>query len=222
MFERVSPPQRSKGCPLRSAAALLVAGLVCLPVPAQAAAGTCTPPARLATLVAVALERPHSADAQFELALAYARTPFPERAWEALERLQALDPRYGRRLVEHYGPVVASRPADLEARFRLAAGCWLLGRRGEARQHLQAIVAASPREAWALVYLGWVLAEARQNERAVSLWQQAVAVEPENAVAHWLLGQALQRKGQRGRAATALRTALSLRAGYEALTPSAP
>jgi predicted Zn-dependent protease len=190
--------------------------------PAWALLGSSVPPARLAVLTAMALQAPQSADAQFELALAHLRTPFPERAWAVVERLLSLDPRYGARLVEHQRGVVVARPRDREARFRLAAGLYLDGRRSAAIQELQALVRLAPQESWALVYLGWLLAEARQSDRAVVLWQRAIGVEPENAVAHWLLGQAHNRKGRRARASAALKTALSLREGYMALERSAP
>ncbi|MEB3223189.1 MAG: tetratricopeptide repeat protein [Candidatus Sericytochromatia bacterium] len=203
-------------CVLVAAADLLAAH------PARAAGGGCIPPARLAALTALAMQAPQSADAQFDLALAHLRTPFPERAWPVVDRLLALDPRYGARLVEHQRFVLAAHPQDCEARFRLAAGLYLDGRREAARQELQALVVAAPKDPWAHVYLGWLLAEGKQVDRAIVLWQRVVGLEPENAVAHWLLGQAHQRKGRRARAATALRTALSLRDGYAAMELPAP
>jgi tetratricopeptide (TPR) repeat protein len=208
--------------PLLRIGAAACALVAVLQPPVQAAGAGAVPPARLAVLTALAMQAPQSADAQFELALAHLRTPFPERAWGVVERLLALDPRYGARLVEHQRGVVAARPHDREARFRLAAGLYLDGRREAARQELQALVRVAPVDPWALVYLGWLLAEARQQDRAVTHWQRAIGVEPENAVAHWLLGQAHHRKGRQARASAALRTALSLREGYAALERSEP
>ncbi|MEB3329522.1 MAG: tetratricopeptide repeat protein [Candidatus Sericytochromatia bacterium] len=190
--------------------------------PALALGRGTVPPARLAALTALAMQAPQSADAQFELALAHLRTPFPERSWVVMERLLALDPRYGARVVEHQRGEVAAHPRDREARFRLAAGLYLDGRRTAARQELEALVRAAPSEPWALVYLGWLLTEARQQDRAMQLWQRAIRVEPENAVAHWLLGQAHHRRGRQARARAALKTALSLREGYAALERSGP
>ncbi len=167
--------------------------------------------AEIAALVARAAEAPHSADAQFEVAMAFARTPFPERAWEALERVNALDADYAARVMERYGASVEADPADLEARFRLAVGFYFRGRREAARQQLQQIVARAPRNPWGLTYLGWLQTEQGHLDQAISLWQRAISADPKNAMAHWLLGQAHFRKGRSGPAAEALKTAWSLR-----------
>lgn len=170
--------------------------------------------AEIAALVARAAEAPHSADAQFEVAMAFARTPFPERAWEALERVNALDPDYASRVMERYGASVEADPNDLEARFRLAVGFYFRGRREAARQQLQAIVARAPRNPWALTYLGWLQTEQGHLDQAVGLWQRAISVDPNHAMAHWLIGQAHFRKGRSGPAAAALKTAATLRSAH--------
>lgn len=170
--------------------------------------------AEIAALVARAAEAPHSADAQFEVAMAFARTPFPERAWEALERVNALDPDYAVRVMERYGASVEADPNDLEARFRLAVGFYFRGRREAARQQLQQITWRQPKNAWAHTYLGWLQTEQGHLDQAVGSWQKALSLDPNNAMAHWLIGQAHFRKGRSGQAAEELKAAWSLRSAH--------
>lgn len=179
--------------------------------PAAASAIAIGGQAELATLVARAAEAPHSADAQFEVAMAFARTPFPERAWRALERVVALDPEYANRVMERYGAAVEADPNDHEARFRLAAGLYFRGRREAARQQLQQIAWRSPQNAWALTYLGWMQAESNRLDQAIGSWQKALAADPSNVVALWLLGQAHFKKGRAAQASATLKQAQSLR-----------
>jgi Flp pilus assembly protein TadD len=146
--------------------------------------------------------------------MAFARTPFPERAWAALARVNALDPEYAARVTERYAASVEADPADLEARFRLAVGFYFRGRREAARQQLQQIVARAPKNAWALTYLGWLQTEAGHLDQAIGLWQKAISADPDLAMAHWLLGQAHFRKGRSGPAAQALRKAQTLRQAH--------
>ncbi len=170
--------------------------------------------AELATLVARAAEAPYSADAQFEVAMAFARTPFPERAWSALERMVALDPEYANRVMERYSALVEADPNDLEARFRLAAGLYFRGRTAAARQQLQQITWRSPQNAWAHTYLGWLQAESSRLDLAIGSWQKALAADPSNVVALWLLGQAHFKKGRAAQASETLKQAQSLRLAH--------
>jgi tetratricopeptide (TPR) repeat protein len=191
----------------------LAFGLAARPAAAEPATGAfaIVGQAELATLVARAAEAPYSADAQFEVAMAWARTPFPERAWAALERMSALDPAFAKRVMERYEAAVAADANDLEARFRLAAGLYFHGRTAAARQQLQQIAWRSPQNAWALTYLGWLQAESNRLDLAIGNWQKALAADPSNVVALWLLGQAHFKKGRSAQATETLKQAQSLR-----------
>src|SRR5690349_14361197 len=66
---------------------------------------------------AQAQANPESADAQFELAMVYARTCFLEEGWEALKRVQVLDAAYADKVVERFGALTEADPNDLDSRF---------------------------------------------------------------------------------------------------------
>lgn len=199
---------------LLAAAILGLNAPVALAEPAVAGRFAIVGQAELATLVARAAEAPYSADAQFEVAMAYARTPFPERAWSALERMSALDPAFANRVTERYAALVEADPNDLESRFRLAAGLYFRGRPQAARQQLQQITWRSPQNAWAHTYLGWLLAESNRLDLAMNSWQKALAADPTNVVALWLLGQAHFKKGRAAQASETLKQAQSLRLAH--------
>jgi len=58
--------------------------------------------------------------------------------------------------------------------------------------------------------IGWILFQARRYEEAIRELRSAVALHPDNAVAHWFLGFALIANGQSGEAIPVLEKAVSL------------
>lgn len=70
-----------------------------------------------------------------------------------------------------------------------------------------------PRDVWGHVYLGFLLAEDKAPDRAATHWRRALAIDPENAVAHYLIGQTHYRQGRFDLAAGELATATRLRDG---------
>lgn len=158
-------------------------------------------------------ETPHSADAHFELAMNYARTPFLEEGWAALKQVQVIDPVYAAKAVSRYEALIHANPQDTEAHFRLAFAYYFQGDKPQARRQLEQIIAITPVDPWAYNYLGFLQAEAGQLEQATANWQRALGYDPDNAVAHYLIGQAFYRQGRFMQAASSLATALRLRAG---------
>jgi tetratricopeptide (TPR) repeat protein len=186
--------------------------LVGLAAPAQAAKLGNTSQATLDLARAHAAGAPQSADAQFDLAMAYARTPFLEHGWDALGRVTALDGNYAAKVVDRCESDLVAEPNDLEARFRLAFGYYFRGDREAARRELERLVAIAPEDAWFHDYLGFVQAEGDRLDLATASWNRALQLDPNNAVTHYLLGQVHYRQGRFVQAAAELAQALKLRA----------
>lgn len=169
--------------------------------------------AQLDAARAQAQSNPDSAEAHFELAMLYARTCFLEEGWEALKRVNTLDPAYADKVVERFGAVTEADPQDLDSRFRLAFGYYFQGKKELAHQELERLAALAPRDPWPYNYLGFMVAEQNHLDLAQQYWQRALALDAENAVSHYLIGQIHYRQGRFLQAAQALGKAVSLRAG---------
>lgn len=187
---------------------LPIACVALLALPAQAAAPT---QAQLDAAREQATRLPESPEAQFELAMHYARTPYLEQGWEVLKRVNALDPAYADKVVAKYEPAIVADPAQVEARFRLAFAYYFQGKKELAREQMERVVALSPQDPWGYNYLGFLVAEQNQLDEAYRLWQQALAIDPNNAVAHYLVGQVYYRQGKFMQAAASLANALKSR-----------
>lgn len=192
-----------------------IACLIALSLPAQATTQQALDGAR-----AAADRAPDDPDALFDLAMAYARTNFLEHGWEALKRIQALDAGYATRVVERYEGRLAAQPDDPEALFRLAFGYYFQDRKALARRQLERLVAIRPADPWAHNYLGFLKAEEGSLDEALAHWQRALALDHENAVAHYLIGQIHYRQGRFLQAAQSLGQAVRLRAA-SGLAPAA-
>jgi tetratricopeptide (TPR) repeat protein len=183
---------------------LLALALVAAPLPAFA-----TP---LDDARARALASPQSAEAQFELVVALARSPEYDQAWDALSRLQGLDPDFASRVVDRYEARVVAEPGDAEARVRLAVGYYFRGDREAARRELERAAAIAPGDPWIWDYLGFLQMEIFKSDLASQSWKRALEADPNNALAHYLIGQLLYRQGHQHDAGAELERAAKLRA----------
>jgi tetratricopeptide (TPR) repeat protein len=86
----------------------------------------------------------------------------------------------------------------------------VMGRGGEARATLSAILEREPGHAGALALLGDVLLQEREPERALTLLRRAVAADPASAEAANLLARTLHALGRDEEALAAARHARSL------------
>lgn len=177
----------------------------------------------LLVLEYMAEQKPDDPDVHFDLAMAYSRSPILEKGWDELQKVKALDPAYADKVIARYEPLVAENPDNVEAHWRLAFAYYAKGRESHdaaatsrARSAFQKILEIDPRYVWAYNYLAYITYEQGDLAGAASLARKAVEVGPDNAVAHFLLGQALLKQNQPFAAAMSLARAMQLRtaAGY--------
>jgi tetratricopeptide (TPR) repeat protein len=187
---------------------LPIACVLMLAMPAHAAAPT---QAQLDAAREQAAKLPDSPQAQFELAMQYARTPYLEQGWEVLKRVNALDPSYADKVVAQYEPAIVADPTNVEARFRLAFAYYFQGKKELAQAQMAQVVALAPQDPWGYNYLGFLLADQNQIDQAAKVWQQALALDPNNAVSHYLMGQVYYRQGKFMQAAASLANAVKSR-----------
>ncbi|MBM3268709.1 MAG: tetratricopeptide repeat protein [Candidatus Sericytochromatia bacterium] len=208
-------------------ATVLGAVVLGLATPAQADTGR----DEILVLEQLARERAEDPDAQFDLAMGYARTPVLEKAIEALERVQALDKAYADKVIARFEPIAQENPENVEAHWRLAFAYYAKGREtatpahvARARQAFEDILKLDSRHVWAYNYLAYITYEGGDLPGALDLARRAVEVGPDNAVAHFLVGQALLKQGQPFAAAFSLAKAMQLRsaAGYGLPLPARP
>ncbi|WP_373531777.1 tetratricopeptide repeat protein [Vampirovibrio sp.] len=170
---------------------------------------------------ALVKQKPQDAEAYFLLAVAYSRTPYLERALEALDRSRRLAQKspegfalFDRKIAE-YEKMRLKTPDDSRILYRLGFGYYIRGYAvangymkdstigpnafyDQAEQTFQALVALDATDYSARNYLGYLLAERepeKNYEAAVALWQDSLRINPENPGAYMLLGQAALQKG---------------------------
>lgn len=163
-------------------------------------------------------QKPDDPDAHFDLAMAYARTPMLEKGWDYLQKVKVLDPGYADKVVARFEPIAADNPDNVEAHWRLAFAYYAKGRESgdaaataKARSAFLKILDIDPQYVWAYNYLAYITYEQGDLPAAASLARKAVDVAPDNAVAHFLLGQALLKQNQPFAAAMSLAKAMQLR-----------
>jgi tetratricopeptide (TPR) repeat protein len=185
----------------------------------------------IAVLEQAAGDKAQDPDAHFDLAMAYARTPVLEKAWEAMQRVKELDQGFADKVIARLEPLAEQSPENVEAHWRLAFAYYARGREtGEeetmkrARQAFEQILQLDAGYVWAYNYLAYMTYEGGDLPGALTLARKAVELDSENAVAHFLVGQALLKQNQPFAAAFSLARAMQLRsaAGYGMPLPPAP
>lgn len=229
----------TRGIPLLAGLAMVGSPAFAAELPATASALPATPSAQAAASVAQVAavdagisagdlarlrarvnQAPDDPDAHFDLAMGLAHTSHLEEGWNELKKVNALDPHYVDTVIARYEPLVQQNGQNVEARFRLAFGYYFKalqdpsdaeGLKEKAGDQFRAILAVDPNYVWAYDYLGYLDAEKGDLTGAEHSWKKAIAVSPDNAAAHFLLGQAYYRGGDMAHAVTELATAMKLR-----------
>ncbi|MBU6427905.1 MAG: tetratricopeptide repeat protein [Cyanobacteria bacterium REEB65] len=175
-------------------------------------------PDEIAYLQQVVAASPQDPDAHFNLAMAYARTPDLEKGWDELQVVKKLDPAYADKVIARFEPLAAANPNNIEVLFRLAFAYYFKGYqvndpvyKAKAKSAFEAILAVDPKYVWALDYLAYLTYNAGDLDGALALARRATAADPDNAVAHFLLGEGLFKERQPLAAALEMAHAMQLR-----------
>ncbi len=167
---------------------------------------------------------PSDPGARFTLAMLYARSG---RLLDGFRQLQEADQAIGPpaarqalalRIVAEAEGLIARNRNDLLARYRLAFARYFLGERPAVAAGFERIVAIDPQNDWGYGYLGQAYADLGQSDRAIGAWEKGLAVNPRNAVLHYMLGLTYTRKGDKKKAAAHLAAAYRDRTLYEYIT----
>ena len=208
---------------MRRATSLFMAlGIALLASPALAAD---TSKAELDVLRQRVQAAPQDPNVHFDMAMGLARTSRLEEGWTSLKKVSELDPGYADKVIGTYAPLVTENPQNIEAQFRLAFGHYFKGLnfqdQGQAEAAKEAklqakkafghIIETDPKYVWGYNYLAYLQAEEGDLPGAVETLKKAITVEPENAVSHFLIGQAYFRQGNHKDAVVEIGTAMRLR-----------
>lgn len=200
----------------------LALGLTVMAAPALAAD---TSKAELEVLRKRVEANPSDPHAHFDMAMGFARTSRLEEGWTSLRKVAEMDPGYADTVIATYGPMVEQNPQNIEAQFRLAFGHYFKGlnfqdqgqadaakeAKGHAKKAFGRIIETDPKYVWGYNYLAYLMAEEGDLPGAVETLKKAITVEPDNAVSHFLIGQAYFRQGNHKDAVLEIGTAMRLR-----------
>ena len=220
-------PQRTLACVLSafllSGAAMAAEQPAPLPKPlsANVASESLILTDDVATAEAQAQSYPNNPEAHYLLAIAYSRTPYLEKAYQAFRKAKKLmkksEAGYAgiNDKIAEYEAMLAYRPEDPLVLYRLAFGYYTKGYGIEhdyiqntpetpqsyyekAETTLRRLIAVDPQDVWARNYLGFLLVdidEKKHLDEAIRLWEESLAVKKDNPGAYMLLGEAYMRKG---------------------------
>lgn len=206
----------------RATSLILALGIGLLAMPALATETSKTELEVLRQQVEAAPQDPH---AHFDMAMGLARTSRLEEGWASLKKVNELDPEYADKVIARYAPLVEENPQNIEAQFRLAFGHYFKGlmiaeqgqveeakeSKLQAKQAFLNIIETDPQYVWGYNYLAYLQAEEGDLPGAVTTLKKAIEVEPDNAVSHFLIGQAYFRQGNHKDAVLEIGTAMRLR-----------
>lgn len=181
---------------------------------------------------------PNDPEAHFLLAIAYSRTPYVEKALQALERSRKLARKskegfaiFDRKIAE-YERLLQKNPDDPLVLYRLGFGYYMRGYAvangympgpngkspdgfyDQSEHAFQRLISLDTTDPYARDYLGYLLAERNPDKNydaAVALWNEALKINPENPAAYMLLGQAALKKGNLRLAIESTAQALKIR-----------
>jgi tetratricopeptide (TPR) repeat protein len=95
---------------------------------------------------------------------------------------------------------IAIDPRQSKPHFELGRNFLRLGRNEEAREAFEEASRLSPSDPYSLYYLGFLAADQGDDDTAVRLFRRSLDFDSYNPKAHYALGQALLRQGQRAEA----------------------
>lgn len=153
---------------------------------------------------------PKSPEAHFELAMSYAYTGKIMKGWSELKKVNELDSNYADAVIAKYTQKISDEPTVWKHHFKLAFGYYFKDKKEDAKAEFQKILDTDPKNLWALGYLALIEGEQGNVDRSITLCRQALKIEPDAAAIHYLLGEALGKKGDTLGSLAEKLTALSL------------
>ncbi len=138
---------------------------------------------------------PKSAQARFDLAMTHAYTGRVLSGWDELRKIPDLDPAFPTRAVQHYEEWVQKEPLNWRLHFKLAFAYYFTDQKDKSQTEFEKILLNDPKHIWAMGYLALIKGEQGAVEESISLCRKALAIEPRAAAIHYLLSEALARKG---------------------------
>lgn len=155
---------------------------------------------------------PNVPDAYHYMGEAYRQLQLLDKAERAYRQALAVDPSYRRSRrnlawvlyeVGQYDEALAiltqlrkERPEDMFVLQELAMNTLAVGRPAEAIQLLDQYNRIEGKQAWGYTQLGRAHADAGHRERAEEAYRQALAINPNESLAHYWLGQLLAASGR--------------------------
>lgn len=163
-------------------------------------------------------KNPKDANAFFELAMAYSRSSYIEKAWPALQEVDKIDPNFANKVIQKMSANLAKNPNDTESRYRLAFGYYFKGLKNndntfkqKAKDEFDKIIKQDPKHVWAINYRAYLYTEDGELDKAISMWEMSLAIDKNNPVTHFVLGHAYYKKGKFKQALSEIGLAFDLR-----------
>jgi tetratricopeptide (TPR) repeat protein len=137
-------------------------------------------------------QSPGSAEAKFELAMAYAYTGRVRKGWAMLKEVP--EP-YAKIVKAKYTALSKKEPKEWKHRFKLAFGYFFLKRKDDAINEFKKVLEIDPQQVWAMGFIALIEGE-RNNTAECMVWcNKALEIEPNATGVHFLLAEAYRRKG---------------------------
>ena len=163
----------------------------------QAASVYVIPDAHIADIrqAKAAYEKKVDANTLFELSMAYAYSGLIEKGWGMLKRIPEYDKDYAPKVLAKYEPLTLQEPKEWRHHFKLAFAYYFKGDKKEAVNCFQTVLKLDPNNIWAMGFIALIYGEKERYDEAIALCKKALAIEPNAAAIHFLLGEAYRKTG---------------------------
>jgi tetratricopeptide (TPR) repeat protein len=158
---------------------------------------------------------PNDPQYHFDLAITYAYSNRIEDGLAELKKVDEMDDTYAPRALVYYSNKVRLFPDDWKLRFRYAFALYFNGKKKDAIAEFQKIIKQDPKNIFSYGYIATIYGEMNNVDEAIEYSEKALAIDPNVAAIHLLLGAAYYKKGRPGPGFQETFEALRLRAlGY--------
>jgi tetratricopeptide (TPR) repeat protein len=153
----------------------------------------------------------NSAQAHFDLAMLYAKSPNLMEAWDLLKKIPNLDPTFADKMKAQLEPKLLEDPTNENYRFQLAFVYYFQGKKDLSMAQFEELVRLNKQDPWPLNYLAYLKSENNQYAECEKLIDRAAELDKDNAVTYFLRGQLEYQKGNYLGSAKAIATAIRLK-----------